>query len=95
MKLSTFNKIEAVAKTVGTLTAIGGAHALQESIKDKERKMTKDLNASIAVATKESFVGQKFDSVSQRTQDRYANMRERITAPKEVVIQPTAQPTVE
>lgn len=95
MKLSTFNKIEAVAKTMTTLTAIGGAHALQTSIKKKQDDMTRKLNADIGLATKESIVGQKIDDMTQRTQDRYAALRDRVTAPKAEAVQPAVSATEE
>lgn len=95
MKLSTFNKIEAAVKTVTTLTAIGGAHALQTSIKKKQDDMTRNLNANIAIATKESIIGHKVDDMTQRTQDRYAAMRDRVTAPKATIVQPAVSATEE
>lgn len=95
MKLSTFNKIEAAVKTVTTLTAIGGAHALQTAIKKQQDDMTRKLNADVAIATKDSAIGRKVDDMTQRTQDRYSAMRERITAPKATAVQPAVSATEE
>lgn len=86
MKLSTFNKIEAVAKTVTTLTAIGGAHAVETAAKHRRDEMTRELNAKVSIAAKKSYVGRKVDGMTEQTKDRYSAMRARVTAQKAVDI---------
>lgn len=79
MKLSTFNKIEAAVKTVTTLTAIGGAQAVESAVKQRKDEMTRELNAKVSIAAKKSYVGQKVDGMTEKSKDRYTAMRERIT----------------
>lgn len=92
MKLSTFNKIEAAVKAVTTLTAIGGAQAVESAAKQRKDEMTRELNAKVSIAAQNSYVGRKVDGMTEQTKDRYSAMRERITAPKAVAIAPVNTP---
>lgn len=87
MKLSTFNKIEAIAKTVTQITAIGSAHAAQTAIKKYQDDTTRQVNARIAGGVRESYVGKKSEQASTAVGNRYAAMRDKLTAEK-VATQP-------
>lgn len=87
MKLSTFNKVEAVFKTVTQLTVIGSAHAAQTAIKKYQDDTTRQVNASIGMAARESYVGKKSEQASTAVGNRYAAMRDKLTAEK-VAVQP-------